>query len=183
MKARIAKKKLIAIQGQAKRVASKAIQEWINQHFKDNRLIWNQDGVTQACRFRDSFARCIATSYEEYRDCADVIGEHTSKSVVLPVVRLRANGLTVVIRDNFHDVVMTVVGLKRKPLSQVQVFMQQICTSGYTDRVSFFQGFPLEMRLGSYTENYKAFSVELSNWTDAYALLRMLGSLQRGENK
>ena len=182
MKARLAKKKLAAILGHTKPIASKDIQTWINQHFQNDRLIWNQDGVNQACRFRDLFADCIATSYEEYRDCASVVGEHTSKSVVLPVVQLRANDLTVVLRDNFHDVVVSVVGLKFPLRHQMQTFLAKICCRGYQDRVSFFQGFPDDMRLGSYKENYRAFSVEVPRWTDAYALLRIIGALQAGRD-
>ena len=181
MKARIAKKKLAALVGKTKPAASKAVQAWIDTHFDaQSKLIYNRAGVDQACRFRDMFARCIATSYEEYRECVDVVGEHRSKSVVLPVVRIRANGLTVVIRDNFHDVVMTIIGLREPPKAQVQAFIHRVCCAGFDTKVSFFQGFPADMQLGPYADNYKAFSVEVTNWVDAYALLRLLGTIQKG---
>lgn len=180
MKARIAKKKLASLVGKTKPVAAKAVQAWINTHFDaQSELFYNRTGVDQACRFRDLFPRCLATSFEEFRECVDVVGEHHSKSVVLPVVRIQANGLTVVIRDNFHDVVMTIIGLREPPRAQVQAFIHRVCSAGFDTKVSFFQGFPPGMQLGPYADNYKAFSIEIPNWIDAYALLRVLGSTQR----
>lgn len=181
MKARIAKKRLQALLGTTKPVASQAIQKWINSHFDNDNLIYNRAGVDQACRFRDMFSQCIATSYEQFKDCADVVGEHRSKSVVLPVVRMRANGLTVVMRDNFHDVVFSVVGLNKPLLREAQELLQAVCSAGFDSKVSFLQGFPDDMILSSYKDNYRSFSLETRRWTDAYAVLRLIGAVHNAD--
>lgn len=66
------------------------IQEWINARIELLGEKTEDSGIAQACRFRNS-AHTLATSFEEYKNCAYVVGEHTSKSKRLPVVRYSAN--------------------------------------------------------------------------------------------
>lgn len=151
------------------------IQDWIDENGDDA-------AVEQACRFRDMFAQCIATSYEEFKDCVKVVGEHTSKSIRLPVVRLQANGLTVVMRDNFHNVAVSVVGMKSPLRHQMQTFLKRLCVAGYNDAVLIAEGFPADMRLGSYRQDFRSFTVQVARWYDAYALLSAIGALQAGRD-
>lgn len=79
------------------------IQAWINANIPEDDLLYRDAGIDQGVFFRDQLGRCIVRSYEEFTNCASVIGEHLSKSVKLPVVLFERPGLSVVVRDNFHD--------------------------------------------------------------------------------
>lgn len=108
------------------------------------------------------------------------IQKRTSKSKRLPVVRYRANGLNVVLRDNFYDVTMTVRGMKTQFDGQVMTLMNRICTHGIDTDVPecSFEGFPYVYKRKRYELNPKFFSLKVGSWEDAYVVMRLIGALQ-----
>ena len=104
--------------------------------------------------------------FEQYvNDCHKVVGIHTSKSIVHPVLKIVYKGITIVFRYNFYDYEITVVG--DIPLSIPRDYIPN-------EKDSFFyQGFPEEYKINKkYTEeNNKAFSLKLSSNYDFYAFL------------
>lgn len=159
------------------------IQEWINARLE---LLGEKSdaGIAQACRFRNA-AHALATSFEEYKNCAYVVGEHTSKSKRLPVVRYSTNGLNVVLRDNFYNVTMTVRGMKAQFDGQMMTLMNRICTHGFDTDVPecSFEGFPYVYKRKRYELNPKLFSLMVGTWEDAYTVMRVIGALQVGAAK
>lgn len=159
------------------------IQEWINARLE---LLGGEKaedaGIDQACRFRNA-ANTLATSFD--KNCAHIVGEHTSKSKRLPVVRYRANGLNVVLRDNFYDVTMTVRGMKTQFDGQTMTLMNRICTHGIDTDVPecSFEGFPYVYKRKRYELNPKFFSLMVGSWEDAYVVMRLIGALQTEATK
>lgn len=160
------------------------IQKWINARLALLGEKSEDPGIAQACRFRNA-AHALATSFDEYMNCANVIGEHTSKSKRLPVVRYRANGLTVALRDNFYDVTMTVRGMKTQFDGQMMTLMNRICTHGFDTDIPecSFEGFPYVYKRKRYGLNPKFFSLMVGTWEDAYTVMRVIGALQAEATK
>lgn len=118
------------------------------------------------------------------RDLVRVVGEHSSKSVALPVYCIRRPDLdlTVVMRDNFHDWNVTV--LSGTPVGDwVGTYgvttlspedRARYVKGGYWDYL-FFQGFPDEYCLGPWDHDPRAFSIALGGGEhELYAFCRQL---------
>lgn len=109
------------------------------------------------------------------RDCKEtcyVIGEHTSKSVSLPVYSLERPdlGIQFVLRDNYHDWNVSV--LSDKPIttdlrgfeldfskSDKERFEKEPWRPGRSWGYCYFQGFPDEVQFGPYSQSQTKFSL------------------------
>lgn len=149
------------------------IQGWINSNIPDDNLRYRDAGIDQGVFFRDQLGRCIARTYEEFTDCASVIGEHLSKSVKLPVVLFERPGLAVVVRDNFHDVTISVK--RDSDETPEAIAIERLSAEKLDETRIFCQGFPSEWCFGSYATNKKQFTISVGNKLDAYTLLRLIG--------
>lgn len=121
---------------------------------------------------------------------AFVIGEHSSKSVNLPVYSLERPdlGLQIVLRDNYHDTNISVISERPIDANTIRGFEldysreedRKRFPNGYTPGSSwgycYFQGFPEEVQFGPYSENNKKFSLcigsEYSVYTFIWLILR-----------
>ena len=121
-----------------------------------------------------------------------VIGEHTSKSVPLPVYSLERPdlGVQIVLRDNYHDWNVSV--MLEKPLPDLGEVLEGFeldysreedrkrfpdgYTPGHSWGYCYFQGFPEEVQFGPYSENPRKFSLciggEYSLHTFMWLLMR-----------
>lgn len=150
------------------------LQAWIDAHPRDVELIYGRAGVAQAVYFRDVLARLVARSYEEWQTCATVISEHTSTSVRLPVVRLRRPGLSVVVRDNFHSVAISVQRTRR--LSGERSMVRRLVCEGFERPVAavYCEGFPRDLVFGPYAASRRQFTVHVRGQYDAHAFLAIV---------
>lgn len=158
------------------------IQEWINARLDaDKELV--EDGrpyawkraVEQAIFARDTLARCVAQTYEQWKTCASVIAEHTSKSVKLPVVLIERPGLSVLFRYNFH---YAAIGVRRNTSNGFlfdNALAPLICEGLETQVRGSIEGFPADWHQAAFTENKACFTVLVPNLWDAHAFIRMIG--------
>jgi hypothetical protein len=105
----------------------------------------------------------------QYRLSAYVVGEHTSKSVRLPVFMLEREDLGVrfIMRDNFHDWNVSIETSKDVPAEVLEGF-------GLDTTYCFFQGFPAEYCFSSYNENKRQFSICVRSSYDLYTLIWLI---------
>ena len=121
---------------------------------------------------------------------AFVIGEHSSKSVNLPVYSLERPdlGLQIVMRDNYHDWNISVMSEKLIPAEVLKGFQLDFSESdkkrfekepwrpGQSWDYLYFQGFPQEVQFGPYVQNPHKFSIciggEYSVYTFVWLILR-----------
>lgn len=105
---------------------------------------------------------------DELKETAYVVGEHTSKSVRLPVYSLERPdlGLIVTLRDNYHDWNVSVSQETAK--SDLRGFPVNDL------RYCFFQGFPADRRFGTYAADPLRFSMCLDSEHQVYTLLWLL---------
>lgn len=131
-------------------------------------------------------ARAIAEP-RECRETARVIGEHTSKSVRLPVYSLERPdlGLQVVLRDNYYDWNVSVISetpiaadLRGFELDYSRDEDRARYPSGFRAPGSwgycYFQGFPREMQFGPFSESPRKFSLCVRSDYEIYTLLWLI---------
>lgn len=133
-------------------------------------------------------SRKSAPPRDNTRETAWVIGEHTSKSVRLPVYSLERQdlGLQIVLRDNYHDFNVSVLSETLIAASLLQGFELDYSSdeerarfpNGYTPGSAwgycFFQGFPEEVQFGPHRENPRKFSLSIQNAYEVYTFVWLL---------
>lgn len=123
-----------------------------------------------------------------------VVGEHTSKSVQLPVYSLERPdlGLQIVLRDNYHDWNVSVI--TEKPLNKDMLRGFELDYSRDEDRKRFpnghkpgqswgycyFQGFPEEVQFGPHSENPNKFSLCIGSDYSVYTFIWLVMREIRG---
>lgn len=180
--------------------------KWLTEH-KDTNLIYvsrNRDGVylSQVHFVRYSLAglfwadipydkRNPAPPRDTCKETALVIGEHTSKSVRLPVYSLERPdiGLQIVLRDNYHGWNVSVISetpittdLRGFELDYRDEDDRKRFPDGYIPGWSwgycFFEGFPTDVEFGPFSENPRKFSLNIGSdyqvYTFVYLLMRDL---------
>lgn len=108
------------------------------------------------------------------KETAYVIGEHTSKSVRLPIYSLERPdlGLQVVLRENYHDWNLSVIS-ETPVTADLRGFELD-------DARCYFEGFPPEVRFGAFRENPKKFSLYIGSDYAIYTFLWLLMRDRRG---
>lgn len=154
---------------------------WLEQHRNTNLLYVSRrrDEVylDQVHFVRDDLARIVwrgATIEERPKvtpprnDCfetAFVIGEHTSKSIRLPVYSIERPdlGIRFVVRDNFHGWNISVIA--EKPVT--------VDLSGFDVRPDhcYFEGFADDLQFGSLSDNPCRFSLNIDLKFDVYTFV------------
>jgi len=90
-----------------------SLQEWINSNAPKEEMYYCRAWSNQVCFVRDDIPKFLINNYDysiyaTIRDNITVISTHTSKSVKLPVYRIKAFGSTYIIRGNFHNWMISV---------------------------------------------------------------------------
>jgi hypothetical protein len=91
------------------------LQSWITANKPAEEMIYKDSWSDQVCFVRDKIPTFLVHArdkmdrdegykqYQTIRENITVISTHTSKSILLPVYCIKANGDTFIIRNNFHD--------------------------------------------------------------------------------
>lgn len=184
-------------------------RKWLDAH-SDTNLIYvsrnsrGEPSLHQVHFVRDTLCGMLWADvpYDKRKDTGDghdketcyVIGEHTSKSVPLPVYSLERPdlGLQIIARDNYHDWNVSVI--TEKPLSDgwnilkgfqldfpesdKKRFESEPWRPGRSWGGCYFQGFPEEVQFGPYSKDCRRFSLcmggEYSLHTFLFLILRDL---------
>lgn len=116
-------------------------------------MIYKDAATRQICFFRDIFFEMFPEGVE----VVEVIGTHTSKSIKLPVYHiLLKNGIDFVIRDNFHDVKVSVDSPYELEFPTLLFFRPDLQISHH-----YCEGFDQSWIYGPYTASNKRFTVEI----------------------
>ena len=102
-----------------------------------------------------------------------VISTHVSKSVTLPVYQYTKMGVTFTLRYNFYNWIISVSSKKPLNIDFLQLFdMEEVIPSIYCE------GFPKELVYGSFKQDNRHFTIELSNeyevWTFVFLIKKYL---------
>lgn len=138
-----------------------ALQEWANDNQPAENLIYKDGYWNQIIFVRDAITGVLAKSYTEYQEIQSklqVISEHTSKSVRLPVFRIELpDGTAFIMRYNFHNWKVSV----NSPKDVEADFMDLFDPEARIHDV-YCEGFPKNMVYGPYSKNKRQFTLELA---------------------
>jgi len=84
------------------------IQEWMNANFPPDTAVYARAAVNQMMYFRDDLHEALCCGSHPDLVQVSVVGQHTSKSTVLPVVLYERSDMQVMVRDNYHNIVISV---------------------------------------------------------------------------
>lgn len=138
---------------------------------------------------RDELANLVwAGAPRRDRSCVNVIGEHTSKSVRLPVYSLERSdlGLRIVLRYNYYDWKLSVISNDRPIKSDLFPFLFHTTPPIAPDYTGnelapcYFEGLPKELVFGYHADNAGCWSASLEEralWTTVFECMRSLGAL------
>lgn len=109
----------------------------------------------------------LANNYDKFDRISsqiEVISTHMSKSVELPVYRLKLkDGTIFILRDNFYNWKISVISPKSVTANFVELFdPREVIHAVYCE------GFPKDLVFGSYSQNSQKFTVELKNNDEVY---------------
>lgn len=143
------------------------LQEWIDSNAPKDEMHYKQSWIAQVCFIRDEIPGLLAERkgpYELFKTIQDnitVISEHTSKSIHLPVYRIKANGDTFILRNNFYDWKVSV-----ETSNVHNIDFQKLGVINHTDtKVDsiYCEGFSSDWVYDSYDKNKRKYTVEIYN--------------------
>lgn len=156
------------------------IQYWAMMHQPSKNMIYGESFWNQIQFFRDTIIPLFYSTltkdielkdYEKGQELIskqyDIIGEHTSKSIILPVLKLTYKGTEIVVRNNFYNYETTIIATKDIELPTELVGESQ---------TFYYEGFPGYYKIHKYYsyENKQKFSVLTYSSYKFYALMFML---------
>lgn len=153
------------------------VTAWTSVNRPDEQLIYKEGLSSQVCFIRDKisyglfyelentalYGKYDCKRYEDFQPV--VIGTHTSKSVLLPVmeITLKSVGIKMVFRCNFYDWCVSI---------DSEYDIDCDFKGLLTDSKGFFEGFPSDRIYPPYSrKNKKQFSFCISNEYNLYTLM------------
>jgi hypothetical protein len=118
------------------------LQIWAEENAPDKALAGEPAFWKQVCFVRDELA-----SLFDQPTLIGVVGEHRSKSVKLPVIRIAHPQLALQFRDNLHNYVISVKS--SKPVAED--VLANIVNPDYKITAAYAEGFKAEDIYGSYS--------------------------------
>lgn len=161
-------------------------RQWLQDNpVPDNRM-WKECAESQIAMWFD-LCHIIGSGldYKSTMACLSVISEHRSKSITLPVVQYDRSdiGLTLTMRDNFHDVKLSVQSAQpigyADELECIFHTKPPICPEYTGDPLhhGYFEGFPDDLIFGYYSANPYKWSAELGQKSLRMVLFFIMRSL------
>lgn len=135
--------------------------EYIKTYRTGDDMRWKGGADSQIDNF--AFLKKIYRGAELY-----VVGDHMSKSIVLPVVQMEMPrcGTLVTIRDNFHDICVSVEAPFR--IKDTRNFHEQF---NLGDKGGCFEGFPQEHIHDGFNKDSSKFSFTVGSFADLLPML------------
>lgn len=154
------------------------LQEWINKNIPKNELLWKDAALRQCMFVRDrllyAFIGCFASTNISFKDknlSWSVVSQHTSKSITLPVYKIEIYGVTFILRDNFHNWMVSVES--NNPV----VIPKGFEFGDTTEQIHscYCEGFAKEWVYQPYSENNKKFTIEIHSDYELYCFFKVVG--------
>lgn len=156
------------------------LQDWAKAHSSGLRLIWREGYWDQIIFVRDRLHPVLVNKYEQRKASPVlVVGEHTSKSVRLPVYRIDSVdlGVTLWARYNFFDWKVSVRAVAAVPDVFFRLFARDD-PNGYLHPV-YFEGFHEDWIFPPYADNQEQFSCSLRDHYFLFTFGFLLGEALR----
>lgn len=152
-------------------------QYWLENHSPKDEMLYKKNFWDTYVFWRDHIIPLFLDytknmSWEDKRKSMDsyteIVGEHTSKSIVHPVLKIEYCGVKIIFRYNFYDYEIAVIG--KIPVD--------IPPGLLTNDYFFYQGFPDEyiIKTPYSTDNNRVFIAGVNNHYQFYTFMFLLKS-------
>ena len=141
----------------------KHLQTWANDNVPADELKFKDGYWRQIMFVRDR----IGAQLFGHKQPVYVVGTHTSKSVLLPVYRIEHPELTIQLRDNFHNIIVSVISKKAIPKDS----LMDAFDPDHKVIPVYAEGFDKDWVFGTYLENPREWTAEVWDELNLYALL------------
>jgi len=132
------------------------IENFFTEHPINEKMIFRNAALGQKSTLR-GVAQLLKLDPEKD---VEIVGSHTSKSILLPVVKYHLpNGSTLIVRDNFHNYAVSVESIK--PMDPT--FLNGFSFETRAKSPCYFEGFPVSSVFGSFVQDPKKFSSHTSS--------------------
>lgn len=140
------------------------LQAWYNTHEADKSFTYKEAQADQFVLLRDFFL----TKEKGFK--GEVISEHTSKSIKLPVCHFWNGTMDIIIRGNFHNWIITVNS--NTPVNLPNSFISSFGISKEKINSCYCEGFKEEWIYNSYSDvqnfNKMEFTVDIPYTNEAF---------------
>ena len=156
-----------------KNFAAVDLLTWCRVNELDDKMIYKKGYWDQIKFVRDVLSDVCWKTYEDYKENPPlVVGTHTSKSIVLPVYKIKIiDEVTIYMRNNFYGWKVTVDSTKPIVVDPVGLFRPDKLIHSYYCEGFDRAGVPV---YGSYEDGTDKFTIEIGNDFQLYAFLRQL---------
>jgi hypothetical protein len=150
-----------------------SLKEWFKAHPSEEKYFAYSSFMMQMNFFNSVIPQLFTKSYEEAKAFiakSKVVGEHTSKSIHLPVVLFHLNdNTTMVVRNNFTNWKVSINSEEEIICDFMELFDPQ-----EKEKSVYCEGFHWQDVYGPYSENKKQFTLNLDSTYDFYTFLYIL---------
>ena len=161
------------------------LHQWCTEHEINDEMLWKKAAINQMVFVRDDLNGLIQNRLKSKdRTDVEVISEHRSKSIILPVFVLERGDLKIILRYNFYDWKMSVICSRKIDANFDGLFhttppIEPDYTGNELASV-YFEGFPEDLCFDYYeSTDKKVWSAEISgNYLLYITLYLILKSLE-----
>ena len=153
------------------------LQEWLMEHPPKETMIyknsfWNEYVYMSDILLGRLFNDKDYKTYDEFIDnmnkIHEVVGEHWSKSILHPVIKIVYKGTTIVFRYNFYDYEIAVISDHPVYIPNMDLFTSK-------GESFYYQGFPEEYIINDrYEDNKYKFMANVRSTFDFHAFMYLL---------
>jgi len=161
------------------------LHQWAKENQPNDEMLWKNAAGRQIDFVRNDLNPLIQNKLKnDDRTGVEVISEHRSKSIILPVYFLARGDLKIILRYNFYNWKMSVICSRTIDANFDGLFhttspIEPDYTGNELASV-YFEGFPEDLCFDYYeSTDKKVWSAEIGNdqmlWTTTYLILKALG--------
>lgn len=149
------------------------LNDWFKNNVPHDDMLWKTAMKEQVFFVRDILWQAMpmedGNETIEFKNNIEVVSVHTSKSISLPVYKLKWRHITFYARNNFHNWMLSCI----IPFSQHSIDFEQL---GYRthQKVGTPEGFAPEWVFDCYNANGNQFTIEMYSDYDLYSFIKVL---------
>lgn len=155
------------------------LHEWLMSHQPEDKMLWKDAFWATYAFWQNDILPMFTDEYYkknwdldklivEINENSDIVGEHWSKSIIHPVMKIKYKDVTIVFRYNFYNYEIAVISDKPIKIPMAQLFDSKEASFCY-------EGFPEDYKVEDrYEDNKCCFIASVYNHYRFYAFMYLL---------
>ena len=153
------------------------LTDWFKENQPNEELKWSGQDECQVYFIMHTIQAILANSAAEYsslQNAISVLSTHSSKGVKLPVYDFTWKDIRFILRNNFYDWKVSVI--LPDDVDWTQKEWKNLFRKDERIFYGYCQGFPEDIVFGSFLDNPKKFTIELSGDADLFDFFKIVAS-------